>query len=270
MQNPIAYLFNEIQYMICFDFENNDQFNFKQQLATLYKSLSPAKIGVFYDFFENLKIYYNSMGIKVIIIWDQINVLYQAENKENRGYKIYLALTQTPTLFNHVILSASNNNKEIQIEGPQFTTIKMDPFAIFNKKEFISLITAEAIFFNLIPSNFNKGNISEYIADLCEILNFSITEYHSYKFTAWNSALCSSSIQNFTAEKNQNSYFKNRKIAIRKSERKFREEYLRDDDDFNSYYLAQRKIRCFNENISISENTSVKLIKTLIFKPQIF
>ena len=196
------------------------------------------------------------MGIKVIIIWDQINVFNQVENAKYPGFLIYLTLTQTETLFNHVVLCASNNNKEIQIVGPQFTTIKMDPF------EFISLITAEAIFFNLIPSNFNKETISEYITDLCEILNFSITEYHFYKLTAWNSELYSSSIQNFTAEENQSSYFKNRKIAIRKSERNFREQYLRDDDDFDSYYLVKRKIRCFNENISIFEDTSVKLIKS--------
>jgi len=181
LRSPLAYLFNELKYMIWFDFENNEDFDFKKWLNILNKNRCMENKTTYLEFLSELKDYYKSKGIKVILIWDQINVLYRDENKTKSGFSLYENLTESDTFFNHIILSASNNNKEINLEVEEITTIEMNPFEVFNKKEFRSLIDAEAAIFNLIPSDVEKEEISHYLSELCDILNFSICEYFFYK-----------------------------------------------------------------------------------------
>ena len=265
LSDHINYLFNEIKYMVCLDFENN-KFDFEGWLEKLYQSRFPRKHSIYFEFLEELKIYYKSRGISLILIWDQINVMYRMKKQNKLGFQIYSELTGNESYFDHMVLSASNNNQEINIEASKIITIEMNPFDIFNKKELVNLIEAETEFFKLIPLDVNKENIFEYVSALSESLNFSVTEYYFYKFTAWDSKLHCSIISKNSAETNENNYFTARSIAIQKSERKFREEYLKDDNDVNFYNSIIKKIQIFNQNIYIFDGNTVKYNSLFFFK----
>ena len=269
LRNSMDYLLNEIQYMICLDFEvdfENEKFHFGKLLELLNQNRIHSEQSIYFDFLKKLKFYYKSRGIFLILIWDQINVMHRIENQNKPGFKIYSQLTENNFYFDYIILSASNNNQEINIEASQIITIEMNPFDIFNKKELVNLIIAETKFFKLFPLDVNKENISEYVSALSEFLNFSVTEYYFYKFTAWDSKLHCSIISKNSAETNENNYFTARSIAIRKSERKFREEYLKDDDDVNFYNSIIKKIQIFNQNIYIFDGNTVKYNSLFFFK----
>ena len=265
LRGPLTYLFNELKYMLCFDFDRDDGLDFKKWFSILNDNQSIMNKENYMNFLLELKRYYKSKGIKFILIWDQINVLYRDENKTKSGFSLYENLTESFTFFDHIILSASNNNKEINLEVEEITTIEMNPFEVFNKKEFRSLIEVEAAIFNLIPSDVKKEEISYYLSELCDILNFSITEYHFYKTTAWDDKNRCSKIKDKTAKSDQNNYFEKREIAILKSEQKFRKEYLKDINDLNFYNSTLKKIQVYNEKMHILEGTTVKKLNNFSY-----
>ena len=90
-------------------------------------------------FLTKLKIYYTEIGIKLVIIWDQINVL---ERDENKNDLLYQEVTRDFSLFHCIFLSASNNNKVIKAAtfNEYFTIEEIDPFKVFDKNEFCKLV----------------------------------------------------------------------------------------------------------------------------------
>lgn len=257
LRRPLDYLFNELKYMVCFDFEQNGDLDFTKWLSILNKNRCMRNDKTYLEFLGDLKNYYNSKGIKVILIWDQINVLYRDENKADSGFKLFKEMTQSNLFFDHIILSASNNNKEINLEVEEIVTIEVDPFKVFNKREFRSLIEVEAALFNLIPSDVKKDSASQYFSELSDILNFSISEYFFYKSTAWDDDLFCFNIKDSTAKTNETNYCENRKIMIRNSEQKFRKEYLKSNDDLYFYYLNLQKIQVYDDKMHIFEKITV-------------
>ena len=163
--------------MLFSDFlEKNNEIDFAQWFHKLNKN--QFIWGVYTDFFLILKEYFNSKGIQLVIIWDQINVLYRNTSKTKKGYTFFEDLTESYTFFNYIILSASNDNEEINIENEKIRLLEINPFEVFQKHEFINLIQSEIDLWNLIPSDIKKNNASEYrryISYLSEILNYSIS-----------------------------------------------------------------------------------------------
>ena len=260
LRSPLPYLFNELKYMICFDFDRDDGLDFKKWFKILNENQSIMNKENYMKFLLELKLYYNSKGIKVILIWDQINVIYRDENKTESGFSIYKTMTDNYTYFDNIILSASNNNKEINLEVEEIITIEMNPFEVFNKKEFRSLIETEASIFNLIPSDIKKEAILHYVSEFSDILNFSISEYYFYKSTTWDIKLHCSNIKDNTEKTNLTNYFDNREIAIRRSEQNFRKEYLKNIDDLNFYHSTLKKIQVYNNKMHIFEENTVKIV----------
>lgn len=262
LRNPIPYLFNEIKYMLCFDFEdNNNEFDFKNSFEILDKDQSIDGWEFYKKFLKDLKKYFLRQNKKLILIWDQINVLYREQRRNEQGFLIYSTLSNNFTFFDHIILIVSNENQEINLKNIVADVIEMNPFQVFTNSEFESLIEAETYYFKLIPCDLKeKITISKYIFELCKLLNYSISEYHCYKLGAWNEKKNLSNISKETAETNKNQYIENRKIEITNSEEKFRLEYLKKNNDLCEYYLTIRKLIVYNDALSmeVENNFPVK------------
>lgn len=270
---PLSYLFNEIIFMLNSDFnEIIDEVSLKIWFEKLNEDQSSKAWGKYMDFLFCLKKYFNYKGIKMILIWDQINVLYRTSKMIKDEIKIYKDLTNSHTFFDHIILSASSNNEEINIKNEKVSIIEMNPFEVFNKTEFLNLIQEEISLWNLVPNDIKKENISEYtkyISELSDILNFSISEYHSYKSIAWDHDLYCFTTKEKNFQSNRDKYFEKRKIEIEKSEEKFRTEYLKNTNDLNEYSSIIKKIRVFNEKLHYFEGKTVKIV-LILAKTKIF
>lgn len=243
-------------------FEKNDQINFEEWFEKLNQSQIFDRWKIPYiDFFLKTKNYFNSKGIKLIIIWDQINVLYRTQSKIGEELIIYKTLTNNNLLFDHIILSSSNNNEEINMKDKNTKPLEINPFEVFNKSEFKNLVQVEIDLLNLIPSDINKENPSEYkkyISDLCEMLNFQICEYHCYKSMAWDDDFLCFKIKNKNFDTNREKYYRRRKAEIQNSEEKFREVYLKRASNLKDYYFTLKKIQVYNEKNNIFAEETVK------------
>jgi len=276
IQDSWSYFFKELVYMLIFDLEM-DQKDFKeisleidfgkpienpqdifQWLLFLNENQSEEKKGFFFDFLQKLKKYFNNLNIKLILIWDQIKSFFRDEHKNNSNIYTFGNLTQSFTYFDHIMLSASNINQELQNLDESFLKIDIMPFKVFTKIELRNLVKTEfSSYSHYRPNDKKKEEFEKYSLDLCEFLHYSISEYFIYKKTSWD-------IENKILQINAKSfsdlranYLEKRAEAMRESENHFRKEYIKSKDKLFHYNEALAKILTYDEISNLSQEKKV-------------
>jgi len=228
-QGPRQYLDNELKYMVATDAE-------MEIIKETFLSLSDEKdIPTFLKCLMRLKKHYNSRGIKLVLVWDQINVMNRENviKKSPNAFSVYRELIEVD-YFDDRILSASNNNEDIN-EMKSYKKIDINPFKVFNILQFLQLIRAEAKSFkpNDVISPKDKQDeekeeeeINDYSNELGRILWFSISEYCFFKQTFLDGNKGKTIIDNYSKNNAFSEYFKERGRWIKASEEKFRKEYV--------------------------------------------
>ena len=266
MQKPLLYIFNELKYMLCFDIAKNDQFSKEiMKWFQLFKEYPE-----FYDikkFLAFLKKEFNLKGIKMILVWDQINILYRKKADSQNAFNYFVEIINNYTFFNVIFLSASNNNEQINTIKAAFS-IEFDPFQVFTMNEIYNLIKIES--FNLYrPKDIDNLKVDEYSISLCSSFDNSISEYYYYKKCLWNDNLKKSFINQISQKEAFSIYLEKRKAAIHLSEQNFRNEYIKNTDVLAEYYKTIKKILSFEEyrNLNVDDIVScLNFINLLIFK----
>jgi len=259
---PYSYILNEIKYMVSLDIDIS-------QFEMTNSSSPPDKItgsddiilwllfvhqNLFYEnikmFLTKLKIYYTEIGIKLVIIWDQINVL---ERDENKNDLLYQEVTRDFSLFHCIFLSASNNNKVIKAAtfNEYFTIEEIDPFKVFDKNEFCKLVKILIEKYDYKPMDFI--NLKNYHQDLCKFLNYSISEFLCYK----NMFVQFFNFRKYSWKEIQDKFIQTRKGDIIRSEQKFQMKYLKLAMDLNDYYQTMKLILTYEEIETMDEETKV-------------
>ena len=127
-KKPTDYITSELIYGLCFDCMEENELkdleypptideNIKSKnkivhwIQYLEKNFMPNDEKPLTTFLKIIKKFFNANGIKLILVWDQINILYSMETS-NQNQNIFNALC-TKILFDSIYYSASNNNNQI-------------------------------------------------------------------------------------------------------------------------------------------------------------
>ena len=248
LQTSLDYIINELKYMLCCDIvEGDKQFSdfLLEHLILFDKVLHSGKKQLLFDFLVLLKDKLNSRNIKLILIWDQINVLYREPHKYFELLKFFQQISNNFKFFDDVFLSSSNNNLELSDLKNFALSIEFNSFEIFENEELPNLIRFESYCYK--PKDIQVEKVGEFSKCLCSFLNNSITEYYYYKKSLWNREEKLSLIPNMMQAEAFSYYLNERSIAIRESERKFRNEYINSPDKMISYYQAINKLLTHQE-----------------------
>ena len=231
---PFQYLVNELTSMLCFDLSNEE---IKKCLLEFAKNPSLDRLK---SFLRMLKEFFNHQGIKLVLIWDQINAIFRDIQEHPDALKIFRSFLDGNIIFDCKILSASNANKQIHENfGQDYFEIEMNPLNVFTQQEIYHLVRYESSIYK--PKIKANDNLDEYSLDLCRMLNYSIAEYFFYKksnlkmFKIW------------TDIELQLNYCNSRIDSILKSETKYQSEYIKDSVDLITYYESMRKIMTIEE-----------------------
>jgi len=222
-------------------------------------------------FLQYLKDYYNKKGIKLVLIWDQINVMDRERTKSKQSaVKFYETSTNSDVFFNCIIKSASNNNESIKSleKSIGFTkAIELDPFTVFDKTEFFTLVKFETNYYK--PIDVKPELLDKYILSLCYILKFSISEYHYFKDCFWNKKDVRFEKEYYSKEL-LDKFPNSRRDHIYISETKFQKEYITNSVALCSYYANLRMLLTFEEIEKMEENVKVNFNINKILKKYIF
>ena len=250
IKSEVMYIMDELIYTFCFDTEDKGELkdmkyppiiekniDTKNQIVHwLYYLQKNFEIGNYrplYDFFKEVKQYYQSNNIEFILIWDQINVLYRKKS----DFQTILNQFCNPWFFDWVLLSASNNNKETIEVSKEDYEIKMDSSKTFNESELKHLIRLDAKNYHPLDT---KKYLKKYVEDVFKLTEGSLSEYHQYK-SAWNWEEFKCDISDFSFNDLKQLYNDERKGFIIKTETKFRKENIADEQDLLKYYTCLRK-----------------------------
>ena len=262
IKSQVRYIMNELIYTFCFDTEDKGELkdmkyppiiekniDTKNQIVHwLYYLQKNFEIGNYrplYDFFKEVKQYYQSNNIEFILIWDQINVLYRKKS----DFQTILNQFCNPWFFDWVLLSASNNNKETIEVSKEDYEIKMDSSKTFNESELKHLIRLDAE--NYHP--FDTIDMEQYVKDVFKLTEGSLSEYHHYK-SAWNwkEFKCKISYGSFNNIKTK--YKDEREGFVIKTETKFRKKNIEDEQDLFEYFACLRKAITLNDYRAIIDD----------------
>ena len=274
--NPTNYILNELIYMVCLDL-NIDQFNMEEDsveipeniinnsndiikwLLFLHKKKSVEKIKVFV---ECLKSYYNKIGIKLVIVWDQINVFSQEDKKnQNMELELYKSFSKSYEFFDCILLSASNNNKQINssTDSGWKPLDQLDPVQVFDHDEFSKLLKFETYCYHYLPNDINNNeNFEKFAAELSQLTNYSISEYFSYKKAFRDEEEKTFLFNSKSWQEIKRIYKERRCFQINKSEVKFQQKYLSNNLELLEYYIAMKYLLTFEEKQNMDESIKVK------------
>ena len=270
--NYSGYIMREIIYMVCLDldfanFQPKDKFQ-KEEIKRaddiiewLIHLLDYQSEDNLIEFLKNLKTYYQKQGIKLLVIWDQINIMGREIYKMNQtAHMIYNKITTTNEFFDFIFLSASNNNEPIkEIQNRNVSQIlEVNPFEVFNQEEFSRLVRYECDLYNYKPKNFKKN--SNYFEELFQLLNYSVSEFLSFKnaFREPFSEIPSYTFKNYNWKETQEIFTSKRTDDIQNSEEKFRNENIKLANHWDKYYQAIKFLLTFEEMKNLDKETKVK------------
>jgi len=242
-----TYIFSELIYAFCFDsMEDCELKDFPpppviygesknqifQWIQYLYKKFNQHSLK---DFLKKIKVYFNGKGIKVILVWDQINVLHRKETDIKKSLKIF-EVFEKKKLFDLIFLSASNMNDRIYKIRSEDEKIEVNPFLVFSESELQELIRLDC------EKNHPKDihDLTKYAKEVFVLTQGSLSEYHHYK-TAWNWNLFNCKINEMTFRQIKDNYLKKRNKFIYAKEAKFQVEKIKNFDDLMDYVECLRK-----------------------------
>jgi len=272
-----TYIFSELIYAFCFDviedceLENlppppiiygKSKNQIFQWIQYLDENLDPKSLEVFLD---NIKAYFNAKGIKLIVIWDQINVLNQNEPYFKKNLKIF-EVFETKSLFNLIFVSAPNNYDKIYKTRLEDKKIEVNPFLVFNEVELKKLISLECE--KNHPKDIDIHHLSKYAKEIFELTQGSLSEYYHYK-TAWKWTLFHCKINEMTFREIKDNYLKKRNKFIYTKEAKFQVEKIKNFDDLMDYVECLRKSILYKNYQSITD-VEEKVIYVFSLKNCIF
>jgi len=231
--SPMEYLLNELKYMLCFDFSDD---LIRTKFIDLYWD---ADLKNLLNFLKFLNKYYFSKGKKLVLIWDQINPIF-GETKYQKALNIFIELIDQNIYFDCIILSASNENKEIHHTlAANYYQIEINPLDVFTQKEIYQLLKNESSLYK--PMDKKIEDLVEYSLDLCKIINYSIAEYFFYKKSNWELFPKKKAITLLL------NYAESRNKFIQDSEQKFQQKKVKSRVELISYYEAMRKLLTIEE-----------------------
>ena len=188
--DPFQYIISELIYQI-FDDIDHDQIipNFPlPPLVTFHKKRNQIINWLYFleskqnvdsiehllDFFANLKLYLKSLCKKVILVWDQIDIIcHSCETKEN----IWFNAICYSDCFDFIILCTSNiNEQNYEKLFKNIDHLEMNPHQVFQAKELKSLISYEAK--NNMPIDMQ---VQDYVSEVYNMMEGSLLEYHKFK-----------------------------------------------------------------------------------------
>ena len=265
------YIRNEIIYMICLDldianFQPKKTFKKEELKGTddiiewlLYLENHVSNENLL-EFLRNLSTYYREKGIKMLVIWDQINVMGRTIYGDKQdAQRLYQKITSPDEFFDFIFLSASNNNENIKdTENRDVSQIlEVNPFEVFNHVEFSQLVKHECDLYNYKPNNVQE--IPNDLEELCELLNYSISEFFSYKEAFWvnTSTIPYYKFQNYTWKEIKEKFTSTREKEIQASEELFQKN-INLPVHLEEYYQAMKLLLTFEEMNSLDEETKVK------------
>ena len=173
---------------------------------------------------------------------------------------LYEEIIKPNNFFDFILLSASNNNepiKEIQIRNVT-QILEVNPFEVFDQEEFTRLVRYECDLYNYKPEDVQK--IPNYFEELFKLLNYSISEFLSYKnaFRVTFSAIPAYTFKDYDWKQTQEEFTSKRTTDINISEGKFRDENIKLDDHLQQYYQAIKFLLTIEEMKNLDNETKVK------------
>lgn len=268
--DSVDYLWNELFYMLLSDIEIYDQgdltelnyddfknFSTKKELfQALYSLKQEIDFTKFFDFLRKIKKYFQKKGIKLMIVWDQINVLFRPPppHPNPRRMNFFWELTESSFYFEYFIFSASNSNTEMnQKYLEKYKENEINPFSLFTFREIYHLVFQELQ--NHLPKDVPNSlrEIYDYTFRVCCLCNFSLSEYHSYKLSCWDRKKKVFLLPKMTETEISENFLESRKQEIIDSEDKFRSENIKNIFALRDYYIALRKIITFEEFLQIKD-----------------
>lgn len=155
---------------------------------------------------------------------------------------------------------ASNDNEKIKkIHNNELSpTLEVDPYEVFDHDEFLQLVKYECDFYNFKPKNVQE--VTNYLVELCELLNYSIPEFCSYKNIFWDntSEIPYYSFQNHNWNQIREIFIIKRSKEVTDSEQKFQTENLNLPGHLEDYYQAMKLLLTYEEMKKMDEETKVK------------
>ena len=256
---PRRYLENELKYMVANEAE-------VQLIKETFISLNHEIVGMepFLKSLLVLKKHYNSCGIKLVLVWDQINIIYRDETitKCPDAFLYFRNLITVTYYFDNIILSASNNNKDIN-DLVNYKKICINPFKVFTNLELLQIIRAEAKTFKPNDISQKKEEIRDYSNELGDQLWFSMSEYCFFKLAFYNKNTRKTFIESFSKANAFIAYMKHRNYWIHKSEENFRNEYVRLEIDSLEYAKVLSKVVYSDEIEKISDKVNINIFYLL-------
>ena len=270
--SSFEYMMNEIIYMVCLDldfanFKQKDNFK-KEEIKGADDIIEWLKFLQKYqtnenlmEFLRNLKMYYKKQGIKLLVIWDQINIMGRKIYEMKRAdHMVYEQILQPERFFDFIFLSSSNNNEQIkEIQSRNVSQIlEINPFEVFDQEEFTRLVRYECDLYNYKPKDVQT--IPKFFEELFQLLNYSISEFLSYKnaFRDAISEIPSYIFNDYDWKQTQEEFTSKRTTDINISEGKFRDENIKLDDHLQQYYQAIKFLLTIEEMKNLDNETKVK------------
>ena len=253
IEDPFYYLENELKYMVACDGEVKD---IQEQIFKVCQDKTMESVFLILKWLKN---YYNQFEIKVVLVWDQVNVMFSDDVQKNPSVlSIFQELIKSRLYFDYHIFSASNNCNPINILS-KCREINMNPFQVFQAYELLQILKEEAKEFkpNDVPDT--PIAIKKYSKALCKILWSSITEYCFFKKTFWNKKKNTTFIGTYTKGDAFQEYSKKRRLSILACEEKFRLEYTPLQAEKQEYTETLSKLVYDYEIKGISPKANIQL-----------
>jgi len=261
VKDQTMYIMRELIYALCLDLEEENELKDLEYPPIIDKNIKTKNqithwlhyldkdfdVEPLKKFLIAIKEYLNKKGIKVVLVWDQINVLFRLGSLES--FKELFKTLCSYIYFDLILVSASNNNQQIyDIVRKDDHVLNVNPFEIFNEDELKKLISLDCETYH--PKNFK--DVVSYTNKVFELVQGSLSEYHHFKKAwYWGDFKCDISLN--TYEEIKEEYKNSRYRFISESEQKFQQEKIHNSAELEDYINCLRKFRVYKKYREITD-----------------
>jgi len=265
---PLDYIISELVYELCFECEDENELSdfeypprkdktitSKNQIvhwiSYLRDHLTLVDLSSLRRFMKRMKKFLNAKGKKVILIWDQIHILYKkkASALDEKIFNIFCSRA----IFDLIFVTSNGYDPIFKISLEDFQ-LYVNPFQMFNEIELKKLIRLDC-------DNYHPKDIMDleiYTDMVLELIEGSISEYHLYK-KIWNWSGFQCKILEKTFHEIKNDYITTRKEFIVNCEIKFMKEKIINFKNLMGYLECLRKFKAYR-NYKAIKNLDERVI----------